>query len=83
MSTYPTWRTAAQRIIAPIEAEYRDKPLAKFKRALREAYPFGQRAYHPYKIWCSEQARAIARHPENCVGQGEQVEFASTEGLLC
>lgn len=24
------------------------------RKALCEAYPFGQKAYHPYKIWCDE-----------------------------
>lgn len=22
------------------------------RAAVREAYPFGERAYHPYKVWC-------------------------------
>jgi hypothetical protein len=25
-----------------------------FNKALKEAYPFVERASHPYKIWCSE-----------------------------
>lgn len=24
------------------------------KKALHDAYPFGARAHHPYKIWCDE-----------------------------
>lgn len=22
------------------------------RKALRESYPWGERAYHPYKVWC-------------------------------
>jgi hypothetical protein len=74
-----TWRDAARSVIAPIEREYRDKPLAELKTALREAYPFGQRAYFPYKVWCEEQRKAIARHPES-LPQGPEYEIQ--EGLL-
>jgi hypothetical protein len=31
--------------------------------ALLAAYPFGERKYHPYKIWLSEIRRQ--RHPEH------------------
>lgn len=31
------------------------------KAALKEAYPFGQRAYHPYKIWCDEVRKQLVR----------------------
>jgi hypothetical protein len=27
---------------------------------LRDAYPWGERAYHPYRIWCSEVNRQLA-----------------------
>ena len=80
-NSYTTsWRFAAQRVIASIEHDYRDKPLSDLKAALHEAYPFGQRRNYPYKIWCEEQRLAIARHPES---QTKQAESAATEGLLC
>jgi hypothetical protein len=75
-----TWREAARSVIAPIEREYSDKPLSELKTALRDAYPFGERAYFPYTVWCQEQRLAIARHP---AGQAAQTEAATTEGMLC
>ena len=32
----------------------RGKAEKEIKKALREAYPFGERKYHPYKIWLDE-----------------------------
>lgn len=62
--TASNWRMTAQRVIAPIEQQYRDQPYGALKRALHAAYPFGLRSHHPYKIWCEEQRFALARHPE-------------------
>lgn len=75
-----TWRQLARRVIEPLELEYRHKPLEEFARALREAYPFGERRYHPYKVWCEEQRYAIERHPawrrsHGWVDPGNQLEF--------
>lgn len=33
------------------------------RAALREAYPWGERRYHPYKVWCDEIARQQGRKP--------------------
>jgi len=50
------WRKKAAPIIAEIMAKFpEDGP--KQKKALRDAYPFGERKYHPYKIWCDEIKR--------------------------
>lgn len=32
------------------------------KKALLDAYPFGERAYHPYKMWLKEQRRYLSRY---------------------
>jgi hypothetical protein len=74
-----TWRTYCQRVIAPLEGEYRDRPLEDYKVALHKAYPFGQRKYYPYKIWCEEQRLAISRHPES---QVYGPEYIQVEGFL-
>lgn len=49
-----SWRDSAAPIIAKVLKENRDKPEKEIKQALRDAYPFGQRKYHPYKIWLDE-----------------------------
>jgi hypothetical protein len=36
--------------------------LEERRRALREAYPFGMRAMHPYKAWCAAQKKYLARY---------------------
>lgn len=50
------WRNIAAPIIAKILREYPERN-ADQERSLRDAYPFGQRKYHPYKIWLDEIKR--------------------------
>jgi hypothetical protein len=49
-----SWRDLARPIIAEALRENEGKDESEIKKALKEAYPFGQRAYHPYKIWLDE-----------------------------
>lgn len=49
-----TWRDKARPIIAKVLAENQGADEKVIRKALIEAYPFGERKYHPYKIWCSE-----------------------------
>jgi hypothetical protein len=47
------WRIKANEIIIEIikgNPTMAEQPLRKL---ITEAYPFGERAMHPYKIWCS------------------------------
>ena len=52
-----TWREVAAPIIAVVIKDVGYDDLGKLKRALFDAYPFGPRNMHPYKIWCSEIRR--------------------------
>jgi hypothetical protein len=54
-----TWRDIAKPIIAATIKENQGKELKVVKAALREAYPWGQRKMHPYKIWCDEVKRQL------------------------
>jgi len=45
------WREVANQVIAEIAAENRDLPDKELRTKISEAYPFGERAMHPYKIW--------------------------------
>ena len=47
-----TWRDRVRPIIAAVIAEHGEGP--GLRKALREAYPFGLREYHPYKVWLDE-----------------------------
>jgi len=54
------WRDHARPIIAAV---IRDNPAAteqELRRLLRQAYPYGVREFHPYKIWCSEVKKQLA-----------------------
>ena len=52
-----TWRQIAAPIIAEVLKETAGQDERTIRRALRDAYPFGQRAMHPYKAWCDEVQR--------------------------
>ena len=57
-----TWREIARPIIAKVIAENGDDG-GKLKRALFEAYPFGQRKHFPYKVWLDEIKIQTGRKP--------------------
>lgn len=48
------WRNKASVIIAGVLARTQGQPKEVIERALRDAYPFGERKWHPYKIWLDE-----------------------------
>ena len=58
------WRNSAAPIIARVLEETRGEPEKIIRARLRDAYPFGQRAYHPYKIWLDECARQRGNKPK-------------------
>ena len=49
-----TWREHCGPIIAKILADNKGKTEKEIKKALQNAYPYGERAMHPYKVWCDE-----------------------------
>lgn len=51
-----SWRDYARPIIARVLKETQGQDEQVIRRALKDAYPFGQRDYHPYKIWLDEIA---------------------------
>ena len=54
-----TWRDSAGPIIAKVIAEHGTDDMKALRKALREAYPYGQCKYWPYKVWCDEVKRQI------------------------
>ncbi len=67
-----TWRDRAKPIIRDVIHEVGRKDMKKLRAALRDAYPFGERALHPYKIWCDEIKRQLGtRKTQKVDGQGE------------
>ena len=57
MKTNASWREVAAPIIARVLSETAGQDEKTIRRALRDAYPFGERSMHPYKVWCDEVAR--------------------------
>lgn len=47
------WRPYANAIITKIILENNSVPEKDLRKKISEAYPWGERANHPYKIWCS------------------------------
>lgn len=54
-----TWRGLARPIIAEVVEANRGKPEKVVRKALRDAYPWGERDYHPYRVWCDEIRRQL------------------------
>lgn len=50
------WRTKSRSVITAALKDGRDKGLEgkALEKHVSEAYPFGERAMHPYKIWLNE-----------------------------
>jgi len=48
------WRDSCKPIIARVIKENEGKTEKEIRKAISEAYPFGERNYHPYKIWLDE-----------------------------
>lgn len=66
-----SWRQKAKPIIAAVIAAH---PLAGPERdkAMFDAYPFGERQYHPYKIWLDEIKAQTGRKGENTAQRKER-----------
>ena len=56
------WRGQAERVIAEVHASLPIETELKARiKALDAAYPFGERKYHPYKIWLQERRRYLIK----------------------
>jgi hypothetical protein len=51
---HKSWRDHARPIIAEVIKNNHGKDKKELRKLINEEYPFGERAYHPYKIWLSE-----------------------------
>lgn len=62
MASESRWRLASRGAIAQALEGVADKSDEKaVRKALFDAYPFGQREMLPYKMWLSEQKKALER----------------------
>ena len=65
-----TWRDIARPIIEKVIANHSGDEKA-LKKALLDAYPFGERKYHPYKIWLDEIKRQTGTKKQKPVVKNE------------
>lgn len=59
ISSPTTWRGKSRLIIAAVISIVGTQDMPALRRALRDAYPFGERKYWPYKIWLDEIRRQL------------------------
>ena len=52
-----SWRDSARPKVAAVLRATEGQSEAEIKKALFDAYPFGERRYTPYKIWLDEIRR--------------------------
>ncbi len=53
MNIKSRWRQTANKVIAKVVKENPGLPEEELRKKISDAYPFGERAYHPYAIWLS------------------------------
>lgn len=59
-----TWRDAARARIAKVVAEVGTDDPERLRKALFDAYPWGPRENHPYRMWCEEMRKALNPEPK-------------------
>jgi hypothetical protein len=53
MAVNSRWRAVADNVIAKVVSDNPGLSEDELRKKLSDAYPFGMRKYHPYKIWLS------------------------------
>ena len=66
-----TWRSHCSPIIKKVIDEVGKEDMKKLRKALRDAYPYGEKENWPYKVWLSEiQQQLHVRDPRPVVQIG-------------
>lgn len=72
-----SWRERANEVIVRVVKATEGQPLPDRIKAIRKAYPFGERKCHPYAIWLSAVRIATAElegKPTKKVKQPEELD---------
>lgn len=48
------WRQKSQQVIQAVIDQNHGLELTELRKKISAAYPFGEREYHPYKIWLDQ-----------------------------
>ena len=60
---WTTWRDTAKPIIRDVIRENSGADPKVVRRALRKAYPWGERSMWPYRVWCDEVRKQLGLKP--------------------
>jgi hypothetical protein len=66
-----TWRDSARPIVQEVLKQTKGQSEKEVRKALREAYPFGERKYWPYKVWCDEVKLQLGLKKQKRIEQPE------------
>lgn len=67
-----TWRDRMSPIIAAVLLAHPTDTRER-RKALRDAYPAGERSHHPYKVWLDEIARQTGKKPQGRINNHKPV----------
>ena len=56
------WREQSAAVIAKVISEHGTEDNNALRRAISQAYPFGERRYYPYKIYLDETKKQLIKH---------------------
>ena len=72
-----TWRNKASAVISEVIRQNPGMEPKELRKLISAAYPFGERKYHPYKIWCDEVNRQLGPQPqaEMSVSEAQSLTF--------
>ncbi len=59
-----SWRSYSNQVINQVIKDNPDADEKTLRKKISEAYPFGERAMHPYKIWLDAVKKALASKRE-------------------
>jgi len=70
-----SWRERSAPIIAGVFADVGTDDMKKLRRALSDAYPYGEKKFWPYKVWCDEIRRQLGLKPPKDTPPAERKQF--------
>ena len=69
------WRDIAQDVIRNVVRRVGTEDKAALKKALFDAYPFGQRQYYPYRIWCEEVRKTLGKPKHDPITDQKEIQW--------
>lgn len=72
-----TWRNQAASVISDVIRQNPNMEQKKLRKLISAAYPFGERKYHPYKIWRDEVNRQLGPQPQAEISVSEAQSLTS------